>query len=325
MARRTFIAASLGTVAVVASAPASAGRFAGFYSASALAFGTTIWISLFHPDRHVAQLAVEDAFREVHRIDRVLSVDRPSSQVARLNRDGMLARPDPHLLAVLEQACALSALSGGAFDMTVQPLLQAWRGASTGRPLQSERLKAGARVGWERVRFDPDCVCFRRPGMQLSLDGLVQGYAADLALAALRARGIADALVDTGAFTCTQGKPGRRPWTVGLADPRQAGMLAATMRLDGRSAATVGDHENTFTSDFIHHHIVDPASGESPRELASVTALAPSGILADGLSTAFLVMGARKAHALAAGMPGVDLMTINKRGVVWKSPGFPSA
>jgi FAD:protein FMN transferase len=53
--------------------------------------------------------------------------------------------------------------------------------------------------------------------------------------------------------------------------------------------------------------------------------VAPSGILADGLSTAFMVMGARKAHATAAGMAGVDVMTINKRGVVWKSPGFPRA
>ena len=88
--------------------------------------------------------------------------------------------------------------------------------------------------------------------------------------------------------------------------------------------ATSGDYATTFTPDFVHHHIFDPATGESPQELASVTVVAPTGMQADGLSTACMVMGARKAHALAARLPGVDVMTINKRGVVWKSPSFPS-
>jgi thiamine biosynthesis lipoprotein len=322
MQRRTFLAASLGTVAGVVHAVTP-----GFHSAAALAFGTTIRISLFHPDPDTAERAIEDAFAAAHMVDRLMSIHRADSQVFQLNRDGVLAHPAPHLLAVLEQARALSALTRGAFDVTVQPLWQVYRDApkATGRPLRAERVKAGAKVGWQHLKVDADQVAFLRPGMQLTLNGLAQGYAADLALAALHAHGIRDALVDTGEFTSEGNKPARRPWMVGVADPRQAGMLAATMRLDGRSAATSGDYACTFTPDFVHHHIFDPATGESPQELASVTVLAPSGILADGLSTAFMVMGSRKAHTLAAGMAGVDLMTINKRGVVWKSPGFPSA
>ena len=92
---------------------------------------------------------------------------------------------------------------------------------------------------------------------------------------------------------------------------------------DGRCVATSGDYSAYFTPDFLHHHIFDPATGESPRELASVTVLAPAAILADGLSTAFMVMGVRKAHALAATLPGVDLLTVDKSGFVSKSPGFP--
>jgi len=94
--------------------------------------------------------------------------------------------------------------------------------------------------------------------------------------------------------------------------------------MDGRCVATSGDYASTFTPDFMQHHIFDPATGNSLQELASVTVLAPSALLADGLSTAFMVMGARKSHALAARLDGVDLMTINKRGVVWKSQGFPA-
>lgn len=298
-----------------------------FHSVAMPAFGTTIRISLFHPEPLVAELATKDALRAVRKVERVTSIANPSSQVFQLNRDGALARPDPHLLAVLDQARALSVLTRGAFDITVQPLWQLYRHApqANGRPLQSERLKASVKVGWQRVLFDTERVAFMRPGMQLTLNGLARGYAADRALAALRAHGIADALVDTGDFTSDGGQPGQRPWTVGVADPRDPAALAATMRLDGRSAATSGDYASTFTPDFVHHHIFDPGTGESPQELAGVTVLAPTGMLADGLSTAFMVMGSRKSHALAATLPGVDLMTINKRGVVWKSPGFPCA
>ena len=110
---------------------------------------------------------------------------------------------------------------------------------------------------------------------------------------------------------------------MGIQDPRDAEILAATLKVEGRSVATSGDYECTFTPDFAHHHIFDPANGDSPRELASVTVLAPTGLLADGLSTTFMVTGAARAHAMAAQMQGVDLMTIDKQGRRAMSPGFP--
>jgi len=298
-------------------------RHGDTYVAVTPAFGATVRIVLRHARRKVAELAIEEALREARMVDALTSIHGTGSQVHRLNREGELTFPDRHLLAVLEQARALSVLTRGAFDITVQPLWQVYRDAPpvTGRPRQADRLKASVKVGWERVEFDARRVAFLRPGMQLTLNGLAKGYAADLALAALRRRGVADALVDTGAYACQ----GCAPAAIGVADPRQAGMLAARMRLDGRSAATSGDYKAMFTPDFVHHHIFDPATGDSPQDLASATVVAASSVLADGLATAFMVMGARKAHALAATLPGVDLMTINKRGVVWKSPAFPVA
>jgi thiamine biosynthesis lipoprotein len=320
MQRRTFMAASLGSMAALTGCGAST-----MHSGAALAFGTTIRISLFHPDRDAAREAIDAALAQARMVDRLMSIYSEASQVFQLNRDGELHRPSRHLLAVLEQARALSVLTRGAFDVTVQPLWRAYRDASlpSGRPAPAERLKASAKVGWERLHAGSERVVFARPGMQLTLNGLAQGYAADLALAALRARGIVHALVDTGEFAAGSGKPDGSAWRIGVADPRQDGTLASTMQLDGRSAATSGDYASSFTPDFVHHHIFDPATGDSPQELASVTVVAPSGILADGLSTAFMVMGSRRAHALAASLPGVDLLTINKRGVLWKSPSFP--
>jgi thiamine biosynthesis lipoprotein len=321
MERRTFIAASLGAIAGCSRAPA-----AELHTASALAFGTNVSVAVVHADRRVALAALDEALGAARMVDRLMSICRVDSQVHTLNAHGVLAAPDPHLLAVLAQARALSVLTRGAFDITVQPLWQAYADAAgpSRRPLRSDRVKAGGLVNWERVQADTGRVALEKPGMKITLNGLAQGYAADLALAALRARGIEDALVDMGEFSAAGTRQDGLPWALGVEDPRKPGALAATLQLAGRCVATSGDYAAWFTPDFVHHHIFDPATGESPQELASVTVVAPNAMLADGLSTAFMVMGSRKAHALAAKLPGVELMTINKRGIVWKSRSFPT-
>ena len=317
MRRRTFIAASLGVIGTVELAEA-----APLHTGAALAFGTTVSIAVRHQDREQAERAIAAALDEVRRIDGLMSIHRTSSQVYRLNRDKVLHGPDPHLLAVLEHARTLSRLTQGAFDITVQPLWRAFRDAA-GLPPERERLRVRSLVGWAQVQAGPERVVLARPGMAITLNGLAQGYAADLALAALRRHGIRHALVDTGEYGAL-GQAEGRAWTIGVRDPRDEATLAARLQLDGRCLATSGDYASAFTPDLRHHHIFDPATGYSPRELASVTVLAPTGLEADGLSTAFMVMGARRAHALAAHLPGVDLLTIGKGGERWKSSGFPA-
>lgn len=327
MQRRTFIAASIGTLAAGAAAASDGVPRAGaLHTGAALAFGTTVSVSVLHPDPRQADLAIADALHEVQRVDALMSLYRDSSQVARLNRDGVLERPDPHLLALLAHARALSQLTRGAFDITVQPLWRSYRDAAQAGELPTPAARGAALtcVGWARIEFDAVRVKLTRPGMAITLNGLAQGYAADLALAAVRARGVQNALLDTGEFIGAGSRDGRHPWMLGVPDPREPARIAAALPVRGRSVATSGDYASAFTPDLVHHHILDPATGASPRDLASVTVLAPTGIEADGLSTAFMVLGARTAHLLAARLPDVDLMTINKRGVVWKSAGFPS-
>jgi thiamine biosynthesis lipoprotein len=322
MHRRTFIAATLGGMAGAAVDAAEADQLP-LHSGAALAFGTTISIAVRHADPEIAQQAIAAALGEARRVDALMSLHQPPSQVFRLNRDKVLHGPDRHLLTVLEHARTLSRLTQGAFDVTVQPLWRAFD-AARGVPPESERMRAQRLVGWTQVQAGPERVVLARPGMAITLNGLAQGYATDLALAALRRQGIRHALVDTGEYGAL-GRTDGRPWRLGIRDPRHEDALAASVVLDGRCVATSGDYASAFTSDLRHHHIFDPASGDSPTELASVTVLAPTGLEADGLSTAFMVMGARRSHALAAHLPGVDLLTIGKDGARWKSSGFPAA
>jgi thiamine biosynthesis lipoprotein len=325
MQRRTFLSASIGAGAMAAGGwsllrPAAGSLARGpagplrLHAGADLAFGTVVSIKVLHDDARQAELALADALAEARRVDALMSIYRPGSEVHTLNRDGRLARPGAHLLAVLDEANRLATQTGGAFDITVQPL---WERARTGQ----SRAPALPLVGWRRMRLDGAGVTLD-PGMAITLNGIAQGYAVDLARAALQARGIRHALIDAGEFGALGAGENGRPWMLGVRDPRQASAYAGLLPMDGRAVATSGDYATAFTPDFSKHHIFDPATGDSPAELAAVTVAAPSGILADGLSTACMVLGAQRSLALAAGMPGVDLVAIDKKGRRWQSPGL---
>jgi len=327
MKRRTFLATALG--AIGASAACTFGTWpagARLHTGTALAFGTTINIAVVHADEKLARRAIAAALNAAQQVDRLMSIYHPASQVFRLNRDGVLRQPDPQLLAVLEQARGLSLLTDGAFDISVQPLWRAYSAAAArgALPDAAQQDRALALVDWRGVRVSADRIELAQHGMAITLNGLAQGYAADLALAAVRAHGIEHALLDTGEFVA-RGRKHDQPWTLGVRAPRDPQALVATLRLQGCGMATSGDYEMAFTQDYRHHHIFDPKAGDSSPELASVTVVAPSAMLADGLSTAFMVLGADKSLALAARSPGVDLLAIDKAGRAWRSPGFPAA
>lgn len=336
MRRRTLLSASfgLGTLAGLASIgfwsdslrPGKEGLTGlTLYSGSDLAFGTTVTIKVLHADAASAQAAIQHALHEVKKIDALMSIYQEPSQVFQLNRDGSVDAPDRHLLYVLAFAQQLSTLTAGAFDVTVQPLWRLFSVAHAKGTLPASGRIAAAKtlVDWRQLDVQQQQVRLQVPGMAITLNGLAQGYAVDLALAALRAQGIEHALLDTGEFGTIGRKAPAQPWILGINHPRQADAMSALVEMDGRKIATSGDYATTFSADYVHHHIFDPASGDSPPALASATVAAPSGILADGLSTAFMVMGADKAFALAAQMQDVDILLIDKKGAIRKSAHFP--
>lgn len=324
--RRTLLRAALGTAFAGAAGfgtaslwlrPAHQRQGLREFAAADLAFGTTVSLKVLHTDEATAQRAMQAALVAVRDIDRLMSLYRADSQISRLNRDGQLAQPDSRVLAVLQHAQTLSRQTHGAFDVTVQPL---WDAAASGRDTHAEL----SRIGWQRLAVSANRIAFDAPGMAVTLNGLAQGYGVDVALAALRQHGITDALLDTGEFSTLGRRDDGQPWTLAVRDPRDEQAYAHVLPADGRCLATSGDYETRFSEDFSKHHIVDPATGDSPRELASVSVLAPTGLQADGLSTAMMVLGLQSSLELAARTPGVDIFCIGKDGSRHATPGFPA-
>lgn len=206
--------------------------------------------------------AIDAALKEIDRLESILSLYRPDSALCRLNRDGVLAVPPLELVEVLSYAQTVSRLSGGTFDVTVQPL---WGQART-----PERL---ALVDWRAVEVTPAAVRLVRPGMQVTLNGIAQGYVTDRVAEILRRRGHDSVLVDLGEARAVGGHPVGRPWRVA------PGADNAPVMLENAALATSADGGD----------LVNPATGGGGA-WRSVTVQAVSAMQADALSTALVLL-----------------------------------
>jgi len=335
MKRRNFLRASLGVSA--AGLAASGWRVAGAGAAGAvhgadplqwrdrtlLGFGTVLSLRVAHPDSRQAERALDAAVETIRHVEAQMSLFNPGSALSRLNREGVLLRPHPDLVNILQLAQSVSARSQGAFDVTVQPLWTAFEEAAGHQALPSPEAVAAARVavGWKHLSVSNDAIRLGRPGMGVTLNGIAQGFAADLVRTRLQASGIAHALVNAGEWTAL-GQPGHdRPWLLGLQDPRDAQALISRLALDGRSMAVSADNECSFSPDRRHHHIFNPHTGYSPAELSCVAVAAPSCALADALTKVMFVAGREGALRLAREWQ-VDVLLVDKQGKWQATPGL---
>lgn len=317
-ARRRIV---LGAAGLAAAAFGGAASFRGLARAqgltsrtrAGLAFGTVVALTAAGRDAGAINAALSDGFRSMRAIEDAASLFRTDSALSRLNRTGSLDAPDPHLVTLLDFALALAVETGGAFDPTVQPLWSIWSEAAArgARPDAGSLQAALGRIGWHRVHLEPDRIRLE-PGTELTLNALIQGYAADRVMAALRAHGIADAFVDTGEFGAVGAHADGTPWRLGLADPRAPEAVSAVIAPFTGFAATSGDYNMSFSDDRANHHIFDPLTGHSPRGLASVTVTAPTGLVADGLSTAGMVLGRDGGAQLVASRPNCTIRFVDK-------------
>ncbi|MBC7852293.1 MAG: FAD:protein FMN transferase [Pirellulaceae bacterium] len=299
---------------------------ASFFHAST-ALGTKVEITALHSSRAQAADGVQAAFAELDLVEEVMSLYRPHSQLRRLNREGVLRQPHPYLVEVLTTAQELAENSSGKFDVTIQPLWKLHESAARdGRtPSAAEIAAAVELVDWRGLKVSTSHIQLARPGMAVTLNGIAQGYAADRAKAALQKHGIEHALINTGELTALGSKSSGHPWRVGIQHPRVDDAYIALADLDGRCLATSGDYATTFGNDRDRHHILDPDTGASAAGFASVSIAAPSGLLADGLSTAVFVLGPKEGERLVKQTAGTDLLGVLENGRLLRTAGFPTS
>jgi thiamine biosynthesis lipoprotein len=221
----------------------------------------------------------------------------------------------------------MSRASGGAFDVTVGPVVGLWRRARrTGRLPRTAELAAAQRLtGWRKVLLDPRrrSVKLLAAGMRLDLGGIAKGYAADEALAAVARAGVRRAMVEAGGDLVVGGAPpGRRGWRIGLDHPAPG--MPRELWLAGCALSTSGSSEQYVAIDGRRYsHIVDPRTGLALTTSGEATVRAPRGRIADALATAAVVLGARRSGRMLRRWPGTRVWL--RDAAPARAPGPPDA
>lgn len=253
-------------------------------------------------------------------VNKSINTYDPTSEISRFNKSAKGVCPDlPYLLEIVDAAKKIHKASGGAFDPTVMPLVNAWGFGPEGSSFPSEQKIDSLRklVDFNRVVRSGKRLKKKRPGIQLDMGGIGQGYGADIISRFLESKGIEHMLVELGGEGIASGKNLKKgkPWTVGILNPNSTPenqFFKAYITLDDEAFTTSGNYFNYRVVDGRKFgHTIDPSTGYPVQHsLLSASVLADDCTTADAWATAFMVMGLEKAIEVVKGLPDVGALFI---------------
>jgi thiamine biosynthesis lipoprotein len=290
-----------------------------FPAQSEFVLGTVCTINLY---REGTAQVYRSLFSRLREIEGIMSANRADSDLARVNQHAGLAPVPvrPELIRALSRARYFAALSGGAFDPTIGPLVKLWGiGTDAARvPGEDEIRAALALVNWRELEIDDKAgtVYLTRPGMALDLGGIAKGYAADAVSALIREAGLPRAVIDLGGNIFALGEKSRnKPWRIALQNPREPrGNYIGVLEVRDKSVVTSGVYERFLeTGGRRYHHILSPGDGgPADTGLLSVSVIAGSSTDADALSTALFALGYERGRALAESLEDVEAVFVSE-------------
>ncbi len=284
--------------------------------------GTLFRIKLYAGDQQHAKRAFQAAFARVAQLDEALSDYRPDSELDRLSETAVHhpVHVSQDLERVIEASQALSADTGGAFDITIGPLTHLWRAARKRNQLPEPAAvtEAKAKCGYGKLHLNrmQHTVELDAAGMQLDTGAIAKGYAADEALLVLTRLGISSALVAaSGDLAFSDAPPGETGWRIGVDSLDEANApFTRVLYLANRAVSTSGATEQHLDAgDVRYSHILDPATGMGLTDSSSVTVIARHGIDADSLATAVSVLGVKRGLSLIDARPDTAAVVVTIR------------
>ncbi len=260
-----------------------------------LAMGAEASMSIVHPDRSEAQAIIEDAVRELRRLEKLFSLFDPSSSIRELNAIGRLDAAPRDFRDLLKTALSISGATGGAFDPTVQPLWALYDShfndaATSNGPDATAVKNALNATGYKSVVVDGSSIAFAKAGMALTFNGIAQGYITDRVAMVLKSAGLQNVLVNMGEFRGLGSQAGGEPWQIGLGSNFRPG--GDTVTLTDRAIATSEPMGTVFEKTGKFHHLFSPSTGRPASFYRRLSVIAPTATLADALSTGLAVADA---------------------------------
>ena len=276
-----------------------------YMSIRGLTQGTTYMIKYSSADSTNYRPYIKNILEE---IDSSMSTYRDNSIISNINQNDPSALVDEHFGAVYQTAKKVSRMTGGAFDITVAPLVNAWGfGFTEKRELDSTKVDSLLEfVGYETIRLEDGKIYKNDRRTMIDMSAIAQGYAVDVIGEFLNRRGVEDYLVEIGGEVVTKGKnPDGDAWRIGIDKPVDSSsmeerQLQAVVSLKNQAIATSDNYRQFYVEDGVKYsHTINPKTGYPVKHnLLSVSVFAENCVFADALATAFMVMGREKSKAL---------------------------
>jgi thiamine biosynthesis lipoprotein len=273
------------------------------------AMGTVVTISAYGENKKHILDATTKAFDEIRRIDRLMSVYEPMSQLSAVNR--LASRKpvvvDKDLIEIIKCARGFGTLTKDEFDITVEPLMELWgfRDDVTGSrhmPTDSEITSAVEAVGIKNILVDERelTISLLNPQCRLDLGGIAVGYSVDRAVKTLKAEGIESAFINHSGDVFALGHPQHEEeWEIAIPNPLKPKEMIYTLKLRDKAMSTSGNYEKVVTYDQGRFgHIIDPTTGRPPSQVLSMSVVSNTSVSADALSTGIFVMGVERGRDL---------------------------
>ena len=269
-----------------------------------------------------AEAAINLAFDRMAEVDAKFNCTNPESPLYKFNHS-RTPITDPEITGLVGRALAFSRETDGAFDITVQPLVDLWGFFTTSAssrtvPSPQSVRRVLAFTGWRRIIIKNGAVSAADKNVRIDLGGIAKGYSIGEAVKVLKAAGVKSALILAGGQVQVFGSaaPGL-PWKVGVRNPRREGYIAGLSFDSETGISTTGDYERYFEADGVrYHHILDPKTGYPARGIMSLSVIATDPVQADALSTALFVMGQERALEFVKQRPGLEVIIVNAEGGV---------
>ena len=295
------------------------------HEATSFAMDTVMTFTVIHED---GDEIIIDAEQEIRRLENLLSVTLENSEISKLNaaagKESVEISEDTMIL--LEAGKNLGAMTGGAFDIAISPVVKAWGFTEEEHhvPSQAELDTLLPLTDPDEVILDQMTAFLQKEGMAVDLGGITKGYASDQVASLLKGKGVESAIVSLGGNVYGIGtKPDGEKWEVALANPLDANDYCGLISIKDQAVVTSGGYQRFFEENGKkYHHIIDPATGyPAENGLLSVTIISESGMEADVLSTALYVMGLEDALAYWQEHGGFEAIFVTEAGEVIATEG----
>lgn len=290
--------------------------------------GNRFEITVVADDPVWAEECIDEAVKEISRIEKLFTTFNESSQTNLINRNAGIApvKVDKEVYELIERSKKISAVTQGAFDITygsIDKRLWNFDKTMTSLPDPVTAKKLVRLINYRNVILDENdsSVFLKEKGMRIGFGGIGKGYAADRAKSVLQKKGVKSGIINAAGDLSAWGyQPNGKPWTIGIADPNATRQLFSSLEITDTSVATSGNYEKFIVIDGKKYsHTIDPKTGLPVRGIKSVSIICPNAEIADAMATPVMIMGIRTGLDMLNQMKNIEGIIIDDDDKIYTS------